>query len=58
MNLIKMFKYYLAILFVWPAKIVYLLSSVGNKQLIDADIKEMNKRKRTKKYYGLLYCYY
>lgn len=55
MSIISVIKYYFVLIFIWPAKILYYISSIDTKQLIDSDIDEMNKRTKQAKNQGLLY---
>lgn len=55
MNMVNKIKYYLNLIFVWPAIILYHVSSVDIKRLIDSDIDEMNRRTKQTKNRGLLY---
>lgn len=55
MNLVKEIKYLFHFIFVWPAAILYLMSSIDVRRLIDTDIEEMNKRTKQTKKRGLLY---
>ena len=55
MNIIQSIKYYLILIFIWPAKILYCISSIDIRRLIDSDIEEMNKRTRQTSNRGLLY---
>lgn len=55
MNVVNKIKYYLSLIFVWPAIVLYYVASVDIKRLIDSDIDEMNKRMKQDKNLGLLY---
>lgn len=55
MNISTLLKYCMLIIFICPAKILYNVSSLDIKQLIDSDIEEMNKRTKQTKKQGLLY---
>ena len=55
MNISTLLKYYMLIIFIWPAQILYNISSFNIKHLIDSDIEEMNMRTKQTKKQGLLY---
>ena len=55
MNMVNKVKYYLSLIFVCPAIVLYYVSSVDIKRLINSDIDEMNKRMKLSKTRGLLY---
>lgn len=56
MNMVNKIKYYLSLIFVCPAILLYhYVASVDIKRLIDSDIDEMNKRMKLSKKQGLLY---
>ena len=55
MSIIRVIKYYFLLTFTWPAKILYHVSSVDIKRLIDSDIDEMNRRMKQTQNRGLLY---
>lgn len=55
MSIISGIKYYFLLVFIWPAKILYHISSINIRQIIDSDIDEMNKRMKLSKTRGLLY---
>ena len=55
MSIISGIKYYFLLIFFWPAKILYHISSINIRRLVDSDIDEMNKRMKLSKTRGLLY---
>lgn len=55
MSIISVIKYYFLLTFTWPAKILYHISSINIRRLVDSDIEEMNKRTKQTKKRGLLY---
>ena len=57
MSIIRIIKYYFLLTFTCPAKILYHISSINIRQLIDSDIDEMNKRTKQTKKRGLLYWF-
>lgn len=55
MNIVQRIKYCFASIFVFPAIILYYTSSTSIRELIDSDIREMNKRTKQKQSQSLLY---
>lgn len=55
MSIISGIKYYFLLIFIWPAKILYHISSFDIRRLVDSDIDEMNQRMKQSKRQGLLY---
>lgn len=55
MSITSVIKYNFLLIFFWPAKILYHISSVNIRRLVDSDIDEMNKRMKQAKNQGLLY---
>ena len=55
MCIISVTKYYFLLIFTWPAKIFYHISSFDIRRLVDSDIDEMNRRTKQTKNQGLLY---
>lgn len=55
MNILVILKYYTFRILICPASILYLISSIDIRRLIDSDIEEMNKRTKQTKKRGLLY---
>lgn len=57
MSITEIIKYYFLLIFIWPARILYHVSSIDIRRLIDSDIDEMNKRTKQTKKRGLLYWF-
>ena len=55
MSITEIIKYYFLLIFIWPAKILYHISSINVRRLVNSDIDEMNKRTKQAKKRGLLY---
>ena len=55
MSIMEIIKYYFLLIFIWPARILYQISSTDIRRLVDSDIDEMNKRTKQTKKRGLLY---
>ena len=55
MNIINKIRYYLCLIFAFPAMVIYKFSSLEKRLLVDSDIQEMNKRTKQAQNQGLLY---
>lgn len=55
MNILGTLKYYIITILICPALILYRMSSIDIRRLIDSDIEEMNKRTKQQKKRRLLY---
>ena len=55
MSITEIIKYYFLLIFIWPARILYQISSTDIRRFVDSDIDEMNKRTKQTKKRGLLY---
>ena len=55
MSITEIIKYYFLLIFIWPARILYQISSTDIRRFVDSDIDEMNKRTKQTKKRVLLY---